>query len=331
MDYNAWSMEDEISLRDIYLVFKRASRTIAIVTVAAFIVVYGVSRLLPPTYESEALTQALVLSPQNEEQQGMADVFRSAPSGQALGLGFSRQIENEGPYVTKVIGEAPIKVKSRFDDKKNTLTIKVRGHGAAEVRQFAEELVAAFGRYVRDQVYASASSALEGTLEQDRLESGALRARIEQLKKSLGAVLPVSAGADAQLAIESDDVPPNVARSNNPALAYMNLELAKQETNLSALDAEINALQQLAANPDQLRRLSEQAARVNVLSPPPTPREPVAPRSLPNAAVAATLVFMMAVFWAFLNAALTAEEASLNEAPAPASPQGPSEAAATRQ
>jgi len=178
---------------------------------------------------------------------------------------------------------------------------------------------------------ASASSALEGTLEQDRLESGALRARIAQLKKSLGAVLPVSAGGDAQLALESDNVPPNIARSNNPALAYMNLELAKQETSLSALEAEISALQQLAANPDQLRRLSEQAARVNVLSPPPTPREPVAPRPLLNAVLAAALAFMMAVFWAFINAALIAEEAGLNDAPAPASPQEPSEAAAARR
>jgi len=326
-------MEDEISLRDLYLVLKRANRLIWGVTIAAFVLVYVVARLMPATYESEALTQALVLKPQEisqqqgEQRRGVAAVFRSAPSGQDMGLGFSKQIENQGPYVAKVIGNAAVKVKTHFDDKKNVLTIKVRARDAKAARQFTEELLGAFKLYVRDQVYASANSALEGAMEQARLDSEVQRARIEQLKKSITKVIPVKASTAAQVALESDEVPPDVARSENPALAYMSLELAKQQTNLANLEAEMSALKQLAANPDQLHRLSEQAVRVNVLSPPPLPREPVSPRPLLDALLAAVLALMATVFWAFISAALAGEEAALSEAPNPASPPEPSEAA----
>ncbi len=321
-------MEDEISLRDVYLVLKRSSRMIIGVTLAALLLVLTVSYLLPPTYESETLVQALVLkAASQEEAPGVADVFRTLPEGSAMGLGFNKQIDSEGPYVAKVIGNAPVKVKSRFDDKKNVLTITVRGRDAAETRQFAEELLAAFGKYVRDQAFGAASASLDGALEQARLEAEALQARIEQLRTSLPQVVPVTAGTAAQVALESDQVPPNIARSDNPALAYMSLELAKQQTAKASLDAEVAALQRLAANPDQLRRLSEQAARVNVLSPPPLPQEPVAPRPLFNAVLAAMLAFIMAVFWAFLSAALAGEEEAASAKPAPASPASPSEAA----
>ncbi|WP_457638238.1 hypothetical protein, partial [Oceanithermus sp.] len=248
------------------------------------------------------------------------------PTGSAMGLGFNRQIENVGPYVAKVIGNAPVKVSSRFDDKKNVLTITVRGHDAVETRQFAEELLAAFNKYVRDQAYGAASSSLDGALEQARLDAQALQAKIEQLKNSLSGMVPVKTDSTTQAALESDRVPPNVARADNPALAYVSLELAKQQTLKASLDAEIAALQRLASNPEQLRRLSEQAARVNVLSPPPLPQEPVAPRPLLNSALAAMLALILAVFWAFLRAAL-AEETEATEEPAPVSPSSPSEAA----
>ena len=323
-------MEDEISLRDVYLVLKRSSRMIIGVTLATFVAVFAISNLLPATYESETLVQALVLKPSNqlgqEETTGVADVFRTLPEGTAMGLGFNKQIENAGPYVAKVIGNAPVKVKSRFDDKKNVLTIVVRGRDAAETRQFAEELLAAFGKYVRDQAYGAASASLDGALEQARLDSEALQAKIKQLRSSLSGVVPVKTNPTFQAALESDEVPPSVARADNPALAYVSLELAKQQTLKASLDAEIAALQRLAANPDQLRRLSEQAARVNVLSPPPLPQEPVAPRPLLNAVLAAMLALMLAVFWAFLSAAL-AEETDVSAEPTPASPVSPSEAA----
>jgi len=321
------SMDDEISLRDIYIILKRASRMIFGITIATFLAVFLVSYLLPATYESEALVQALVLKPDvQQENPGVANVFRTLPDGKAMGLGFNKQIENKGPYVVKILGNAPIKINSRFDDKKNVLTVTVRGHDAAETKQFAEEILAAFGKYVRDQAYNAANSSLNGALEQARLDSEALQAKIEQLKGSLTGIVPVKTNPVAQAALESDEIPPNVARADNPALAYVSLELAKQQTLKASLDAEISALQRLAANPDQLRRLSEQSARVNVLSPPPLPQKPVAPRPLFNAVLAAMLALIMAVFWAFLSAAL-AEETNVSAEPTPASPVSPSEAA----
>ncbi|WP_293179854.1 Wzz/FepE/Etk N-terminal domain-containing protein, partial [Oceanithermus sp.] len=60
-------MQDEISLRDLYLILKRSSKWIAGFTIAAALLVYLVSSLLPPTYESEAVVQALVLQQQNDK------------------------------------------------------------------------------------------------------------------------------------------------------------------------------------------------------------------------------------------------------------------------
>ncbi|WP_293170176.1 Wzz/FepE/Etk N-terminal domain-containing protein, partial [Oceanithermus sp.] len=103
-------MQDEISLRDLYLILKRSSKWIAGFTVATALLVYLVSSLLPPTYESEAVAQALVLQ-QNDKTLSFpaaANVFRTLPDGVALGVGFAKQVETEGPYVTRVLGDAPV-------------------------------------------------------------------------------------------------------------------------------------------------------------------------------------------------------------------------------
>ena len=324
-------MDDEISLRDIYLILKRSSRMIFGLSLATFLVVFGLSYMLPSTYESEAMVQALVLRPANQGGSlGVANIFRTLPEGKAMGLGFNKQIKNKGPYVINIIGNTSVKVKSSIDYNKNILTISVLGHDAAETQQFVEELLAAFNKYVRDQAYGAANASLNGALEQARLDAEALQAKIEQLRQSLSDIVPVKNGPASQAVLESNNIPPNVARADNPALAYVSLELAKQQTYMASLEAEINALQRLATNPEQLRRLSEQAARVNVLSPPSLPQEPVAPRPVFNAVLAAVLAFMAAVFWAFIGAAL-AEESETSVKPTPVSPASPSEAASLRQ
>ena len=332
-------MEDEISLRDLYLILKRQSRWILTATALVTVAVFAVSSLWPPTYESEAVAQALVLD-QGADLSGNQDggrlgfplatyVFRTLPSGPALGMGFSKQIETEGPYVDRVIGETRLKIKGRFDEKKNLLTISVRGPDPEEARQFAQDLISAFDDYVKDRVFRSAAANLAGALAQSRLQLASVRSQIAELEAALAKVPPVDAGTDAQTALESDGVAPNVARASNPALAYLGLELAKQQSQLANLNSEIASLEALTGDPAQLRRLSEQVAQVNVLSPPAVPEEPVAPRVLLNTALAALLTLMLAVFAAFLREAVAAEPAELSAAPAPASRQGPDEAAAT--
>ncbi|WP_457629387.1 Wzz/FepE/Etk N-terminal domain-containing protein, partial [Oceanithermus sp.] len=151
-------MEDEVSLRDLYLILKRSSKWIVGFTVAVAVLVYLVSSLLPPKYESEAVAQALVLQ-QNDNALSFpaaASVFRTLPDAAALGVGFNKQLETKGPYVTRVLGDAPVEVSARFDDKKNLLTLTVRGNDPAEVKQFAEALLAAFDDYVKDRVFQSA-------------------------------------------------------------------------------------------------------------------------------------------------------------------------------
>jgi uncharacterized coiled-coil protein SlyX len=323
-------MEDEISLRDLYLMLKRQSRWILTVTVLVTAAVFAVSSLWPPTYESEAVAQALVLNQDGTalEFPAAAYVFRTLPAGPALGVGFSKQIETNGPYVARVIGDATVEVRSRFDDKKNLLSITVAGGDPEETWQFALDLISAFDDYVKDRVFQSAGANLAGALAQSRLKLRSVRSQIDELEASLAKVPQLSTSEDAQTALESDEVPPNVARASNPALAYLGLELAKQQAQLANLNAEIASLEALAADPAQLRRLSEQVAQVNVLSPPAVPEEPVAPRVMLNTALAAVLSLMLAVFLAFLREAIAAEP-GLNAAPAPASHAKPDEAAAT--
>ena len=323
-------MEDEISLRDLYLMLKRQSRWILAVTVLVTVAVFAVSSLWPPTYESEAVAQALVLNQDGNDLgfPAAAYVFRTMPAGPALGVGFNKQIETKGPYVARVVGNAPIEAKARFDDKKNLLTITVRGGDPEEAWQFALDLLSAFDDYVKDRVFQSAGANLAGALAQSRLKLASVQSQISELEASLDKVPRVNAGTDTQTALESAGVPPNVARASNPALAYLGLELAKQQAQLANLNAEIASLEALAGDPAQLRRLSEQVAQVNVLSPPAVPKEPVAPRVLLNTALAAVLTLMLAVFLAFLREAVAAEP-GVNAAPAPASRLEPDEAATT--
>ncbi len=323
-------MEDEISLRDLYLILKRQSRWILTITVLVTVAAFAVSSLLPPTYESEAVAQALVFSQDGTELEfpAAAYVFRTLPAGAALGVGFSKQIETEGPYVARVVGDAPVKVKARFDDKKNLLTIIVRGRDAREAQQFARDLISAFDDYVKDRVFQSAGANLAGALAQSRLKLRSVRSQIGELESSLERVPHVTASEVAQAALEAVEIPPNVARASNPALAYLGIELAKQQAQLASLNAEIASLEALAADPAQLRRLSEQVAQVNVLSPPAVPERPVSPRVLLNTALAAMLALMFAVFLAFLREAIATEPA-VSAVPAPASRAERDGAAAT--
>lgn len=314
-------MEDEISLRDLYLMFKRQSRWILGVTVLVTVAVFVGSSLWPPTYESEAVAQALT-------RKGGDAAFQNLPSGAALSVGFSKQVETKGPYVARVIGNAPIEAKARFDDKKNLLTLTVRGRDPEEVRQFAQDLLAAFDDYVKDRTFQSVKANLGGALAQTRLQLSSVQAQISDLKASLAQVPRVQADSDAQTALESAGTPPNVARASNPALAYLGLELAKRQTALANLKAEADSLETLATDPSQLRLLSERAAQVNVLSPPALPEKPVAPRVLLSTALAAVLTLMLAVFLAFMREAVAAEP-NVSAEPSPASHPAPDGAATT--
>ena len=325
-------MQDEISLRDLYLILKRSSKWIAGFTVATALLVYLVSSLLPPTYESEAVVQALVLQQQNDKTLSFpaaANVFRTLPDGVALGVGFAKQVETEGPYVTRVLGDAPVEVNASFDDKKNLLTLTVRGGDPAETKQFAEALLAAFDDYVKDRVFQSAGANLAGALAQSRLNLDSVRSQIRELEASLEQLPAMNVAATDAATLEAAGVAPDVARSGDPGRAYLGLELAKQQAQLANLNAEIASLEALAADPAQLRRLSEQAAQVNVLSPPPLPNQPVAPRPLFNTVLAALLALMLAVFWAFVREAIAPEEEAASATPAPASPTAHDGAAAT--
>ncbi len=324
-------MEDEVSLRDLYLILKRSSKWIVGFTVAVAVLVYLVSSLLPPKYESEAVAQALVLQ-QNDNALSFpaaASVFRTLPDAVALGVGFNKQLETKGPYVTRVLGDAPVEVSARFDDKKNLLTLTVRGNDPAEVKQFAEALLAAFDDYVKDRVFQSAGANLAGALAQSRLDFNSVRSQIRELEASLERLPEMNVAATDAATLEAEGVAPNVARSSDPGRAYLGLALAKQQAQLANLNAEIASLEALAADPAQLRRLSEQTAQVNVLSPPPLPDQPVSPRPLFNTALAALLALMLAVFWAFVREAIAPEEEAANATPAPASPTAHDGAATT--
>ncbi|GEM_PF-1616697 len=328
-------MEDEISLRDLYQVLKKSSKFIVGFTLFAAVSVFVISFLLPKKYMSEAIVQAIVSpptatspGPSGVDTQGassLSAIFKAMPTGQSFSYGFNKQIETKGPYVERVLGKAEVKVKSNFDSKKNLLTIRAIGGSAREAQQFVALLLNAFDTYVKNSVYEHAKTNLAGALAQARVSLDSINSQIKQLNNAFNNTPAAKADRDSQLALEASGTAVNVAGSDNPALAYLSLQIAGKKARQAELNSYINLLVKMSDNPEELRRLSEQVAQVNVLSPPALPDRPVSPRILLNSAIAAILALMMAVFWTFLRAAVSAEEPSA--APSPASPPEPGEAA----
>jgi len=298
--------EDEITLRDLYLILRRRATLILGLPLVLAALAFTVSKLMPPTYEAEA-----VLS------------LSEARYATALVEGLKARIETEA--FARRLGEQR-KVdwaKVQFDAKKGYLKLVAKGQSPEEAKKRASALAKIAFEDFRAAAFESKRLELEGEKEQLRAELLALESQRESLRKSLRedfAGRRTGASGTAKAVLEAAGVDPLVAGSPDPARTYLELELAKIEATLSEKRARLKQIEALLKDEEALAKLVENDLPLRLVAPPGLPLEPVAPRTLLNTAIAFFLGFFLAVFWAFLQAALEPpKEGEVAESPLPVS------------
>ncbi len=293
--------EDELTLRDLYLILKRRARLIWSGAIGLALVAFAISALMPKTYESAAVFS--VASSKGAKPAALVEAFK-ARLGTA---GFAKQL-GEGDRVTWA--------KVRYDEKKGYLRLTASAHDPETARARAVALAeAASEDFVADQLVS-----LKQELEKERADLRttllALTERQKVLEASLRALPKGIATPNAGEALRSMGVDPLVAESPDPAAAYLRLELAKVEADVAAKTGRLKQLEALLSDEAALRRLAEARSPLRLVASPGLPLEPVAPRPLLNTALAFVLGLFLAVFWAFLQAALEPpEETQVAEKP----------------
>ncbi len=290
-------MDEEITLRDLYLALRRQAAWIWGLTLGALALAVAVSLLMPPTYESRALVGISL------QKSTLGELGLSVDS---LASGFADEVKaGSGEVAARFAPEERGGLSARYDAKKKLLTLSAKGRSAEEAKDRAERLLAAFRDYVGGRAYERLDHLLGAQVEAARSSLKTAEARRSILLKALGVVQGPSPLDDSVRALlEQSGVPAAVARSGDIADAYLRLKLAEQDATLAGLQSRLEFLEGLRKDESRLRAMAGESAQVIAFARPGLPRDPVSPRPLLYAALAAVLGLMAGVFVALIREAL---------------------------
>ena len=285
--------EDELSLRDLYLILKKRARLIWAMTLGLAAAAFAVSELLPKTYESAAVFA--VAPSEGAKPAALVEAFKARLSTAE----FAEKLGEEGKISW---------AKVRFDEKKGYLRLSARAHDPETARARAEALAkAAAEDFAADQL-----AELRQELKKERAELQAALLALAERRKTLEAALrALPEGASppqVQRVLRSAGVDPRVGESPDPAAAYLRLELARVEAEAAKKTGRLKQVEALLKDEAALRRLAEARSPLRLVASPGLPPKPVSPRPLLNTALAFVLGLFLSVFWAFLQAALEPPE-----------------------
>ncbi|PZA06796.1 MULTISPECIES: Wzz/FepE/Etk N-terminal domain-containing protein [unclassified Meiothermus] len=293
--------QDEISLRDLYLVLKRNARTILAVPLGAALVTFAISTILPKTYRSQVNLSLSVTS----QQQLSGQILANLPSLSGLAGSFQDLLATRELAQTLGVANPASRYQAKFDDKTGVWKLSAKGSSPEEAKRAAEKLLATARDFLEGRLTQTVNSNLAALLAQARIDAEGAQLGLQEIKKALANTSP-TAGADAAVAaaLESQGVNPLVARASSPAYASLKLQEANLRSQLAQAQARIETYSRLAQNPQEIRALVGQAIQIQILIPPTEPLRPASPKPLLYAAIAAALGLFLGVFWAFLAEAL---------------------------
>ncbi len=292
--------EDELTLRDLYLILRRHARGILVFTLGLGLLAFAVSLGMPKKYQSTAVLGVTEL-PKGAQEQSVR--FSTA----ALVEGFKSALETRAFAASLGEERSVTWAKVSYDAKRGYIRLQATGPTPAAARDRARRLVEAAERRFTAAAVAAVRTSLAKEAAQTEGDVRALKEQIRQLEASLNALPPGRASAPSA-ALQSAGVDPLVAESADPARTYLRLELAKARAELAAKQARQKELAYLLGDEQALSTLAAGSLGVRRVAEPGLPERPVAPRVLLNTALALVLGLFLGIFWAFLRAALEAPE-----------------------
>jgi hypothetical protein len=295
--------QDEVSLRDLYIILKRWRRFIAVFTLVSIVATLLVSLVLPRVYVSK-VTLSLGLNGQSVGGSGItAQLLTNLPSLAGLAQGFTDLMG------TKVIADQldepdpDRKYKARFLEKQGLFVLTARGGSSMESLRNAQRFSDVAKRYFKGRLVLAVISNLESLLSRSRLDIANMQENLRRLQlelkntptetRTIEALLP-STGLNGRASGALS------ARGTSPAFATLSVQEATLRTGLAQARALIEALEGIQGQPGELDKLIGQALQLQELVPAAEPLHPDQPRPLLYALIAGVLGLLIALIVPFV-------------------------------
>jgi Chain length determinant protein len=290
---------DELSLRDIYLVYKRQGFLFWLVLLVFPFIGLMLGLFLPKTYASKAILSLKLQSDQLTTQANTSDqtfgtqqIFSNLPSVSALVQAFQTGLEADQ---VKSGAGVVLDAKLKFDEKNGSLELQNVAGLPELAKGNVESLVLSATKFMRDTVVDSLKANAEARLARVRFDREITQANVDGLRivrQQSGSISdPVIAAG-----LENRNVNAPVARSNDPSRVSLALQEAGLRAQLAQLDGTVKVLNSLTTDPQRLERLAGQVFQVQRLIPASLPTVPDSPKLGFLLAVMSAIGVLMALF-----------------------------------
>ena len=298
---------DELSLRDVYLVLRRWGRFIGIFVVASVVIVFVVCLIIPKVFVSK-VTLSLSTNTASLGGAGVTgQLLNNLPSLPGMAEGFSNLLQTTA--LTKELGVSnpEERYKVVFDAKKGLLTLSANGGTAREAFENTTKLTAVTKRYFTDRIVTSIVSNIDSLISRSKIDLANTKENLRllqiELKKTpnetrtIDSILPIT-GASGQASGALS------ARGISPAYSTLSVQEATLRTGLAQSQSLIEALEPFKREAVELEKLVGQALQLQDLTPAAEPLRADQPRPTLYAALAGVLALLISVIWAFIAEAL---------------------------
>jgi capsular polysaccharide biosynthesis protein len=292
--------QDEISLRDIYLILKKNISIVFGSTIGVGLIVLLMALVLPANYSSQAV---LNLAVDNERAE-----LKAAPTAVGLSQGLIQLVNNES--LAAELKEERIQdiYKAKFDDKKSLLTLTANGNTANQAFERAKKFEQVAIAYFQNQIAQVVKTNLSANLAQSKLDIATTTDNLKRLEPLLQTSQGIPNNAENAAALESQGVNPQLARANNPALVNLALQVSQLKVGLAAQQARQISLENLLGNSTAFAAFLGQGFQVQVLSKPNPALEPEFPKPGLMTALGLVAGLLLGVVGAFILEALRAPQ-----------------------
>lgn len=319
---------DEITLRELYLLFKKWSLTILAIALGSAVLAFTVSQLLPRTYTSQVVVSLSLVGQPNQglrsdqdlrNNQGLLPdqvLLNNRPSLPGLAQGFV-DLQNNRLMAEKLEVANPTQFYSvRFDEKRGLLLLTAQGQTAAEAKARAERILVVAREYLENKIAEAVRSNVRAAQAQAQIDLRAAQDGLRGIQAQLRTEPDlVASNPTLAAALEARGIDPQVARTASPAFTSLSLDESRLRSQIAQLEPRINLLTEFLQQPERIGQLVSQALLIQVLVPPAEPLGPTSPRPLLFTVTGGVLGLLLGVLWASVAEAIRPRQAELVRQP----------------
>lgn len=309
-------MDEELTLRDLYLVLARYRAVLIALPLLAALLTFAVVSLLPRPYSSQVLVAVNVVTDLPTD----AGVFgvdpKLFPSPQALSNAYQQSAPARLAGVWRAdAADIARDLDARQDDKSGALSLTAHAQSPTAARERAAQAAADFSRYVDgvvSGVLRSGLAATERRLQAQIQADSDLIGQLTALRKGVPLTLPGNGQASVREQLTQAGVDPRLAGNGygaaNPAYTLLTINIAQAQTRVASAEADLARLKAVLADPAQQLALSRQLVQASTLGDPALPLKPDGLGPLTLAVLAYLLTLVACVLGALLHHAVRGPE-----------------------